>query len=333
MVAAALRRSAEGLHPFDPFRHLIQVVDLVAFAFAGELGPGARHVLHQMRRSARWGGLSAWLWGLEATALGPLGFVWLEEGRVVGNVSLRRATRPGGRMIGNVAVHPDWRGRGIARALMEAAVAEVVERGGVWVGLEVRESNAVARGLYERMGFEWVGTAVELVRPAGLPWPRGKAAPLSLRRARAVDGRALYRLAVEGIGRPHQDVLGVRRSSYQVGWEAWFSAWIEGRRDDWWVAEEEGALLGALRVGSRRSGRWHELEVLAQEERLDDAGRSLVGFGLEVLARRRSWEVEATLPEPRESLEPALTAVGFERVRRLVQMRLLLGRRAATGRI
>ena len=59
--------------------------------------------------------------------------------------------------ITNVAVHPDWQGKGIAfqmlRRLMELGKARGIER----YTLEVRVSNAPAVRVYEKLGFSSVG--------------------------------------------------------------------------------------------------------------------------------------------------------------------------------
>lgn len=57
----------------------------------------------------------------------------------------------------NLAVRPADRRRGVARTLVEAALAELRRRGVGAVYLEVRESNAAARVLYRRLGFSEVG--------------------------------------------------------------------------------------------------------------------------------------------------------------------------------
>lgn len=59
--------------------------------------------------------------------------------------------------IGNVAVAPDSRCRGIGAALLKALFAESERRGAAVLQLEVRESNLAARRLYEKNGFEIVG--------------------------------------------------------------------------------------------------------------------------------------------------------------------------------
>jgi [ribosomal protein S18]-alanine N-acetyltransferase len=59
--------------------------------------------------------------------------------------------------LGNVAVTPDARRRGTGRMLVEAALRRVRARGARECFLEVRESNAGARRLYESLGFDVIG--------------------------------------------------------------------------------------------------------------------------------------------------------------------------------
>lgn len=57
----------------------------------------------------------------------------------------------------NIAVHPDYRRRGIAESLIDVLVRELKNRGSVCLTLEVRASNDPAIGLYEKLGFREVG--------------------------------------------------------------------------------------------------------------------------------------------------------------------------------
>lgn len=59
--------------------------------------------------------------------------------------------------ITNVAVHPDYRGRGIGRRLMEAMTDVCRREGGRRMTLEVRRSNRIAQSLYESLGFVYCG--------------------------------------------------------------------------------------------------------------------------------------------------------------------------------
>lgn len=56
-----------------------------------------------------------------------------------------------------IAVHPEQRGRGIGRLLIETACKDASLRGAIEVFLEVRENNTPARTLYHRAGFVDVG--------------------------------------------------------------------------------------------------------------------------------------------------------------------------------
>jgi ribosomal protein S18 acetylase RimI-like enzyme len=63
-------------------------------------------------------------------------------------------------------VDPAWRGRGVARALLDTAVAWARERGAHTVGLGVNSANRAAVTLYERAGFRVLGEAYPM---AGAP--------------------------------------------------------------------------------------------------------------------------------------------------------------------
>lgn len=57
----------------------------------------------------------------------------------------------------NVAVHPDFRRRGIAEALVNELVARLKSRESRSLTLEVRVSNLSAITLYEKLGFSQIG--------------------------------------------------------------------------------------------------------------------------------------------------------------------------------
>jgi ribosomal-protein-alanine N-acetyltransferase len=71
-------------------------------------------------------------------------------GYVVSDV-IRNYGRPLGH-VKDIAVHPDRRGEGIGRALLERALSTLSEARSI--KLEVRESNRVAIDLYRDYGFE-----------------------------------------------------------------------------------------------------------------------------------------------------------------------------------
>ena len=83
------------------------------------------------------------------------------EGRVVGQLGLQTETNPRRRHVARLgmAVHADFQGRGVGRAL----IAAVVDLADHWLGLrrlelEVYTDNVPAVRLYEQFGFVVEGT-------------------------------------------------------------------------------------------------------------------------------------------------------------------------------
>lgn len=81
--------------------------------------------------------------------------VALEGDRVAGYVGSQTVLDETDMM--NIAVHPDFRRRGIAQELVEALIRELSERGSHKLTLEVRVSNENAISLYKKLGFVQVG--------------------------------------------------------------------------------------------------------------------------------------------------------------------------------
>ena len=59
--------------------------------------------------------------------------------------------------ITNIAIHPDFRGQKIGRALLQEIIKEAVQRGAERMTLEVRPSNLVALKLYKSFDFKDCG--------------------------------------------------------------------------------------------------------------------------------------------------------------------------------
>ena len=59
--------------------------------------------------------------------------------------------------VATLAVHPEYRRRGIARDLLAHSLRSMVGEGAVSSFLEVRESNVAARAMYRKFGYEDTG--------------------------------------------------------------------------------------------------------------------------------------------------------------------------------
>lgn len=57
----------------------------------------------------------------------------------------------------NIVVHPNYKKRGLGRKLLDFAIGKMKSENAYNIFLEVRDSNKVARGLYERSGFTEIG--------------------------------------------------------------------------------------------------------------------------------------------------------------------------------
>ena len=84
-----------------------------------------------------------------------LWLVALEGEQVVGYIGSQTVLDESDMM--NVAVHPDFRRRGIAEALVMALWNRLKDKGSCKLTLEVRLSNEPAKTLYEKLGFVQVG--------------------------------------------------------------------------------------------------------------------------------------------------------------------------------
>nr|PZN02435.1 MAG: ribosomal-protein-alanine N-acetyltransferase [Bacillota bacterium] len=77
------------------------------------------------------------------------------DGRVVGYAGMWLVV--GEAHVTNVAVHPEFRKKGIGELLMRSLITIAKESRAKMMTLEVRKSNDVARNLYAKLGFEPVG--------------------------------------------------------------------------------------------------------------------------------------------------------------------------------
>lgn len=141
--------TAEHLRPFDARRDLGGVADLVELCFADTLDETGRGYVQRMRLAARNSNIFGW----STVSMG--GFVWEQDRRVVGNVTMIPFSARGQRnfLVANVAVHPSCRRRGIARSLTNQSIEHARQIGLKSVWLHVREENDAAISLYNSLGF------------------------------------------------------------------------------------------------------------------------------------------------------------------------------------
>jgi len=135
---------------------LSSVADLIDLCFQGNMDEDGLDYLKHIRKAASDSKLVKWILAAGELVSFPLhGFVWLENNTIVGNLSLipffwQHRWRF---LIANVAVHPEYRQRGIGRALTKKAVEHAQSLGHRDIWLHVRAGNIPAIRLYESLGF------------------------------------------------------------------------------------------------------------------------------------------------------------------------------------
>jgi GNAT superfamily N-acetyltransferase len=122
--------------------------------------------------------------------------VWDVDGRFASAVTISRQGSDAQRWyIANVATHPDYRGRGLARALVAAALDRIRRQGGRNALLRVCADNEPAYRLYRSLGFQHLETGTIL---KGLAHPIAASAlpgAYTLGQSRQRTGRRVCRRA------------------------------------------------------------------------------------------------------------------------------------------
>ncbi len=329
MAVTALVRSepmGPGLHPFDPRHHMRGVAELVSSVFADEMDARGRSMMREMEMVGR---LSPILGGVLSMGFFEdfvSGHVWIEEGEVVGNVTLQPADQVGSRWrISNVAVAPEYRGRGIARRLMLATLREAAERGASWIILQVRTDNAAAYGLYQKLAFTDVCRDGIWRLPAQPASPQRDREDVGLERLRPTAWQPRYRLAQATRSELANWVSAVSEADYRVGWSDRLGE-ILGKafglqEADRWGVFDHGELVGAVESWASGTQNPHRLRfdvAPAVRGRLESA---LIAQGLRSLAAAPQRPVTVEHSGDHTEGVAALEAAGFRPQRVLLTMR------------
>ncbi len=315
-----------GLRPFDISRDLRAVAELIAVAFASELDENGNAALREMRIMSHFSGFL----GLMNRSTGEFndmlsGYVWVDAGRVVGNVTVQRADRAGSRwQIANVAVAPSHRGRGLSKRLMEAALEHVANCRGQWAVLQVYARNEIARRLYDLLGFEQVGGMVDL-RVDRAPHIDAVGTLPKLATFQAGDWQPLYELANHQLGAQKQWWRALRHSEFQQTFEQQAGEWL--RR----VTGQEKVFRRAVQVSPRfeaalvlKAQRWrdvHSIGLWARPEHYGNYDLALLRWALGALQDFPRWPIQISLSSDHTAAQEMVQFYGFRPLRTLLTMR------------
>lgn len=98
------------------------------------------------------------------------GYVWEEDGLMVGITNANRQGDTDTWYISAVGVRPGYRRRGLAQKLVEAMIEYIRERGGTKALLDMTDGNIPAYKLYEKLGFEhYSNSGMYTITPEEVP--------------------------------------------------------------------------------------------------------------------------------------------------------------------
>ncbi|MBN1122962.1 MAG: GNAT family N-acetyltransferase [Anaerolineae bacterium] len=316
----------EGLQATQLSRDLGQIAELIELCFSAQMDAGGRSAVREMKMLSSLGPL---LWPLtlfNGTAFGlGLGYVWREGGRVIGNVSLYRGGRHPwlgpGFLIANVAVLPEYRRRGIARAMMIETLRLAQQKQGRWVSLQVEADNAGAIALYRELGFEQLETISQWTtgyfRPTVLPTPHDEW-PVRIRRRGEVDAEMdlIYNRARVGA------IAWTRPIAQGAVQEMASNVLLGTNKEHWGVFDPDdgGRLLGVLWIDVIN---WVSVRLtLFFDPALEDPNgrRALLSRTLR-LAHLQGRRIQIETAAHDDPVDEVLISNGFRKVRTLVLMR------------
>ncbi len=315
-----------GIRPFDIGRDLRPVAELIADAFAHELDSRGNAALREMRIMSHIGGFLKLLnrsTGEFDDVFG--GFVWIEDGKVVGNVTVQRADKTGNRwQIANVAVAPNYRGRGISRRLMNRALEHISSCGGQWAVLQVYARNAVARHLYSNLEFEELGGSVDLwleKTPKIEPPPSMP----NFYTFSSNHWQPLYELANSQHNAVAQWWRAVRRSDFQITLEQQASEWFShaaGRNKVYRHCVQTTQRFDAAIILT--AARWrgvHQLQLWVRPEKYGQHETELMQWALGVLQDYPRWPIQVNLSTEHVAALDVAQRYGFQVQQTLLTMR------------
>lgn len=314
------------------------IAELIDLCFS--VDEAGRATARELRALSQTGPLLALLQRMDRLLDGlGQGFVWLEAGRLVGNVSIAAADYPSdmgkGYIIANVAVHPDFRRRGIAKALVSKALEHIAARKGTFAILQVEADNHGARDLYRALGFYEERTFIKWQRSALLRAPHKLEDMPFITLRQGSEWRAEYELA--RLVRPNRrGGIGWLRpthpSQFRPSLWRFLAMLFSGQGVERWIvrSSDERSLLASLTARTHFGGAV-QLSLLVHPSQAGKLEKPLLNY----LLRRFDGQHRALYLE-----HPADDAVanaifeeyGFTRRHTLVHMRRdLVGKAAEHG--
>ena len=320
VVTFPARQTNSGLRPLNPNKDIPQVVELLREVFGQEVdGEGA--IFGTVMDSQN----PSFLWRFDpALARLSPGYVWEADNKISGNVTLIPSNPKGRYLIANVAVHPNYRRRGIARMLMNAAMRDVLNRRGREIYLQVESGNDKAISLYKSLGFDRLGemttwqTSVSRIREL----PPNDRPPAKVQTLPGKKWKEAYQLDCQALDPNLVWPEPERSDYYKMGLWRRFFGFMNGHQIQTYVTLENDSQLSGLASIKNDWGRSHEIKMRVHPRKQGELEEALLNCAIKrvrYLARRNIRLIHNANDEVMNQLLPA---ANFTRQRILTHMRV-----------
>lgn len=315
--------STDGPRPINLRSDLPQIVDLLELVFHQRLNHAVSWPF-----GFHWDGQPL-LWHVLWRKNVVPGFVWVQEGQIVGNISLIETSIPGRYLIANVAVHPQFRRQGIAYHLMQAVANWARQSHHHVLLLQVEQGNVGAVKLYENLGYQHIGVTNlwslthNRLRNLAVPYQTNRPdefEQFSLRPLYNQEWRSAYEVDSLAFPTNLNWPEPLPSDYYRFSLGGWWQDFTAGRQAENWVAVDKQQKI--IAVGSIISewGRPHFLKLRVRPEWQGLVERPLLAKLIRRLLYMRQRPVHIEHLQQDVYTSELLQEVGFSIHRTLVTM-------------
>ncbi len=299
---------------------LDKVADLIEMCFPIQHDPDGQTYIREMRKSAQEMQIFRWISAFDDTVNAKVaGFVWEEDGKIVGNLSLIPFRQKGQQiyLIANVAVHPDRRRNGIAHALTERGLDYLRRKNISKIWLQVRDDNPTAIQLYRSAGF-----VDRFTRTTWRIQPREFQNPfLSVTNNLKIKrrGNAFWQMQKEWLNTIYPKSmrwnLSVDFTGFEPGIMQSIFNYLDGKKLQHWSVELNGQCKGVItwqKSNSFANNLWLGIDPELEEQ--------LLASTLEVIIKHYPPKHMLSVDYPQGRLQSLFEALRFRQFRTLIWM-------------
>lgn len=259
------------------------------------------------------------------------GYIWEEDGKIVGFTNVNRQGTTDVWYVSGVGVIPEYRRRGIARQLVTASLDMLRARGARIALLDVIDGNAPAYKLYQSLGFEtYTGTLALELEPQAAPSSPRLPADYIQEAVSPFEWRSRYSLAQRITPEHVLTYEPVEERRYRRPPAARLLMPLilkaDGLKVECFVVRTQSGQVVAV---GRSEARMREKGRNAISARLDPAHAELAPYLIQALLHRVASQspdriVEMWLPQWQSALADAAERAGFEQRTRNHRMGMVL---------